>query len=48
MSARNLGKEHCPIHVVISYVDGEVGCSVHPKDRGGDGEEGENNGIPYL
>ena len=34
------GKEICPGHGVVTYVDGKVKCSVHTKEDDGD--------IPFL
>jgi Tfp pilus assembly protein PilE len=45
---QDYGQEICPEHGDISYVDGEVHCSLHPGDNeGGDSDE-EGESVPFL
>jgi hypothetical protein len=38
----------CPIDGEISYVDGEVWCSVHYGDDDGEGSEEQEVSVPFL
>ncbi|MGH4118100.1 prepilin-type N-terminal cleavage/methylation domain-containing protein [Clostridium sp.] len=38
------GKEICPEHGVITYVDEKVRCSAHTKEN----DEGDDDDVPYL
>lgn len=42
------GKFICPDGGEIGYRDGNVQCSVHPKDDGSDNDSGEDGGVPFL
>jgi hypothetical protein len=47
---QDYGEDICPENGDISYVDGIVRCSLHPRDDGGG--DGDNGGdeveVPYL
>ena len=42
------GEEVCPDGGVISYLDGDVDCSVHSDSEISEDEEDDNGDVPFL
>lgn len=45
---QDYGRVICPDGGDISYRDGEVQCSVHPKSDGNDSDGSDDGGVPFL
>lgn len=42
------GKNICPGHGDINYVDGKVQCSKHDRDEGSGSDDKEDESVPFL
>jgi type II secretory pathway pseudopilin PulG len=38
----------CPEDGEISYFDGRVNCSLHPRENGGGDRDSEGEGVPFI
>ncbi|MED4600752.1 prepilin-type N-terminal cleavage/methylation domain-containing protein [Paenibacillus validus] len=45
---QDYGEDICPEHGDLSYVDGEVHCSLHSREDGSDTNRSEEEGVPFL
>jgi prepilin-type N-terminal cleavage/methylation domain-containing protein len=40
--------EVCPSEGIISYIEGKVSCSIHPRGSESKDEDGDDTSVPYL